>query len=151
MKITLRLLILFAVLSGSTALRAGADSPRFNHAALFVRDLKTCADFYREVVGLTVIPEPFHDGRHAWFEIGPRMALHIISGATIVLPKEKRSHLCLTVPSVDAFAARLAKAGVTYEDLAGTKLAVTRRPDGVNQIYFQDPDSNWIEINDAKQ
>jgi lactoylglutathione lyase len=24
------------------------------------------------------------------------------------------------------------------------------RPDGVRQIYFQDPDGYWIEVNDAK-
>lgn len=130
---------------------AAETAPRFNHAAFYVVDLKTSADFYRDVVGLKVIPEPFHDGKHAWFEIGPKMALHLISGAEKTLPKEKRTHLCLSVPSVDAFATRLAKAKVAYEDLAGTKSAVTRRPDGVNQIYFQDPDGNWIEINDAKE
>jgi lactoylglutathione lyase len=131
--------------------QAADEAPRFNHAAYYVRDLKISADFYRDVVGLKVIPEPFNDGRHAWFEIGPKMSLHIISGAETVLPKEKRTHLCLSVPSVDAFAGRLAKARVTYEDLAGKKGGITRRPDGVNQIYFQDPDGNWIEINDAKQ
>ena len=147
MKSPARLLLFLAVLTAGFAAEA---TPRFNHAAFYVVDLKVSADFYRDVVGLKEIPEPFRDGKHAWFEIGPRMALHIISGATAPLPKEKRTHLCLSVPSVDAFAARLAKAKVLYEDLAGTKGAVTRRPDGVNQIYFQDPDAHWIEINDAK-
>jgi lactoylglutathione lyase len=151
MKTSLRWSCLALLLSCTCILtRAAADSPRFNHAAFYVVDLKVSADFYRDVVGLTVIPEPFHDGKHAWFEIGPKQALHIISGAAQVLPKEKRTHLCLSVPSVDAFAARLAKHKVSYENLAGQKSAVTRRPDGVNQIYFQDPDGNWIEINDAK-
>jgi lactoylglutathione lyase len=139
------------LLALATAGLAADAAPRFNHAAFYVIDLKASAEFYRDVVGLKEIPEPFHDGRHAWFEIGPKMALHIISGAEKVLPKEKRTHLCLSVPAVDAFAARLAKAKVAYEDLAGAKGAVTRRPDGVNQIYFQDPDGNWIEINDAKE
>jgi lactoylglutathione lyase len=142
----------FALLAlvACAAVSRGADSPRFNHAAFYVVDLKISADFYRDVVGLKEIPEPFRDGRHAWFEIGPGIALHVISGAAAPLPKEKRNHLCLSVPSMAAFTARLEKHQVAYEDLAGKKSAVTRRPDGVHQIYFQDPDGNWIEINDAK-
>lgn len=143
--------LLSLLLTLAAAAFAANAAPRFNHAAFYVIDLKVSANFYRDVVGLKEIPEPFRDGKHAWFEIGPKMALHVISGAEKILPKEKRSHLCLSVPSVDVFAARLARAKVTYEDLAGTKGAVTRRPDGVNQIYFQDPDGNWIEINDAKE
>jgi len=27
---------------------------------------------------------------------------------------------------------------------------VTTRPDGVHQIWFQDPDGYWLEINDVK-
>ncbi len=57
----------------------------------------------------------------------------------------------MTVSSVDEFASRLAANKIPYEDLAGQKAAVTHRPDGVNQIYFEDPDDNWIEINDAKE
>jgi lactoylglutathione lyase len=143
-------LFLILVLTCIPVAHASAEAPRFNHAAFYVRDLKVSADFYREVVGLKVIPEPFKDNKHAWFEIGPKMALHIISGAETILPKEKRTHLCLSVPSVDTFAARLTQAKVSFEDLAGKKGGITRRPDGVNQIYFQDPDGNWIEINDAK-
>lgn len=147
----LRLSFFLALAAAGAFSRAADDTPRFNHAAFFVVDLRVSADFYRDVVGLPEIPEPFQDGKHAWFEIGPRQALHLIAGAEKVLPKVKRTHLCLSVPSVDAFAARLARHKVAYENLTGEKSAVTRRPDGVNQIYFQDPDGNWIEINDAKE
>lgn len=142
---------LFLFLALVTAGFAAETAPRFNHAAFYVVDLKITADFYRSVVGLKEIPEPFKDGKHAWFEIGPKMALHIISGAAAPQPREKRNHLCLSVPSMEAFIARLTKAGVVYEDLVGRKGAVTLRPDGVQQIYFRDPDGNWIEINDAKE
>lgn len=147
-----RLSCLLAALSGCGAsIGVAAESPRFNHVAFHVVDLKTSADFYRDIVGLKEIPEPFHDGKHAWFEIGPKIALHVISGAAAPLPKEKRNHLCLSVPSMEVFTGRLEKHKVPYEDLAGKKSAVTRRPDGVHQIYFQDPDGNWVEINDAKE
>lgn len=125
--------------------------PRINHIAFYVIDLKTTTDFYSNVVGLPTIPEPFHDGKHTWYSVGPKTHLHIISGAKEKLPKIKNAHLCFTVPSVAAFTQRLEAAGVPYEDLAGTKGAVTHRVDGVNQIYFQDPDGYWIEINDARE
>jgi lactoylglutathione lyase len=129
----------------------GEAAPRINHVAFYVIDLKTSTDFYSNVVGLTTIPEPFKDGRHTWYSVGPKTHLHIISGAKEKLPKIKNAHLCFTVPSVDAFIQRLNAAKVPFEDLAGTPGAVTHRVDGVNQIYFQDPDGYWIEINDAKE
>lgn len=126
-------------------------TPRINHIAFYVADLKVSTDFYEKLIGLPTIPEPFHDGKHTWFLIGPKTHLHIISGATERLPKIKNSHLCFTVPSVDEFAAKLKAAGVVYENLAGEKGAITKRADGVHQIYFQDPDGYWLEINDAKE
>lgn len=128
-----------------------AAAPRVNHIAFYVLDLKTSTDFYSHVIGLPTIPEPFHDGRHTWYRIGPKTHLHIISGAKEKLPKIKNSHLCFTVPSVGAFVPRLKSAGVGYENLAGEKGAITTRADGVKQIYFQDPDGYWIEINDARE
>jgi lactoylglutathione lyase len=147
----LRLPVLLLTLAAALAVRAAPAAPRVNHLAFYVLDLKVSTDFYANVVGLPVIPEPFHDGKHTWFAIGPNCALHIISGAAAKLPKEKRNHLCFTVPSVPEFARHLAENKIPYEDLAGAKSAITHRPDGVNQIYFQDPDDNWIEINDAKE
>jgi lactoylglutathione lyase len=82
---------------------------------------------------------------------GPKMRLHIISGATASLPKEKNAHLCFSVASVDAFIPKLVAAKVPYENWLGQQTAVTVRSDGVKQIYFQDPDGYWIEINDAKE
>lgn len=147
MKLLARLLLLLALGTPGFATEA---APRFDHLAFYVVDLKRSADFYRDLVGLKEIPEPFKDGKHAWFSLGTGMALHVISGAAAPLPKEKRNHLCLSVASMESFTTRLTKAGVVYEDLLGRKGAVTLRPDGVHQIYFQDPDGNWIEINNAK-
>lgn len=147
----MRLPTLLFVLLSLTVARADTLAPRVNHVALYVVDFQASTDFYAQVIGLPAIPEPFHDGKHSWFAIGPQCALHVIGGADAKLPKEKHSHLCFTVDSVAAFAARLTARGIPYEDLAGTKSAVTHRPDGVDQIYFQDPDDNWIEINDAKE
>lgn len=132
-------------------INAQTTSPRLNHIAFYVTDLKVSTSFYMDVVGLDTIPEPFHDGHHTWFLIGPKSHLHIIAGARVSLPKEKNTHLCFTVPSVTDFISRLTSHHIAYENWAGEKSTITNRVDGVKQIYFQDPDGYWIEINDAKE
>ena len=122
-----------------------------NHIAVYVVDLKVSTAFYKDVIGLDTIPEPFHDGRHTWFNVGVKSHLHLISGATSKTSHDKNSHLCFSVPSVAEFIKRLEKNNVEYEDWAGTKMKVTTRVDGVKQIYFKDPDGYWIGINDAKE
>ena len=122
-----------------------------NHIAIYVVDLKTSTSFYQHIIGLDTIPEPFHDGRHTWFSIGAKSHLHLIQGAKEPATREKNTHICFTVQSVEDFVTVLKKNNVSYENWAGEKNAVTNRVDGVKQIYFTDPDGYWIEINDARE
>lgn len=122
-----------------------------NHIALYVVDLQKSTAFYRDIIGLDTIPEPFHDGKHIWFSIGIKSHLHLIQGAVAPLQHPKNTHLCFSVASVDDFIRVLKKYKIEYENWAGEKGAVTTRIDGVKQIYFKDPDGYWIEINDAKE
>ena len=124
---------------------------RLNHIAIYVIDLKKSSDFYAQIVGLDTIPEPFHDGRHTWFSVGPKSHLHIISGATKKTEHDKNGHLCFSVLSVDDFITSLKKNNIPFENWAGEKNTYTIRVDGVKQIYFNDPDGYWVEINDAKE
>jgi lactoylglutathione lyase len=147
------LLITFAFTTILISAQMGAPKTKaaLNHIAIYVVDLKTSTSFYQDIVGLDTIPEPFHDGRHTWFSIGPKSHLHLIQGAKGKTEHEKNSHLCFTVPSVADFTDRLKKNNVAYENWAGEKNTITNRVDGVKQIYFRDPDGYWIEINDAKE
>ena len=129
-----------------------AQKPKavLNHVALYIVDLSKSTAFYQNIIGLDTIPEPFHDGRHTWFKIAEHSDLHLIQGATAPSPLTKSSHLCFSVVSLDEMINRLKKAGVSYEDWAGKKNSITLRVDGVHQIFFQDPDGYWIEINDDR-
>ena len=140
-----------AVLSFGSQKSLGQQKAMLNHIAVYVVDLKTSTAFYKDIVGLDTIPEPFHDGRHTWFSVGVKSHLHIISGATTKKEHDKNSHLCFSVPSVAEFVKVLEKNKVDYENWTGEKKTVTTRVDGVKQIYFKDPDGYWIEINDAKE
>ena len=119
--------------------------------AFYFVDLKKSAAFYQDIIGLDTIPEPFHDGKHTWFSIGPKSHLHLIEGAKEITEHPKSNHLCFTVNSVEDFARNLQKQGVEYGNWPGEKFAITTRPDGVKQIYLKDPDGYWIEINDARE
>src|SRR4051794_15580552 len=74
------------------------NGPSVNHIALYAYDLEKSADFYKNVMQLKVIPEPFHDGKHVWFRIGPHSQLHIIKGATAVTEHDINTHLAYSVP-----------------------------------------------------
>jgi lactoylglutathione lyase len=122
-----------------------------NHTAIFVKDLKVTKNFYEKIIGLDTIPEPFHDGKHAWYSLGvPGIALHVIQGSNEKKDYYKNQHTCLSVPSVEAFSAVLKKNNIAFEDLKGNKNVFSSRVDGIKQLWLQDPDGYWIEINDAK-
>src|SRR5215204_6801895 len=144
------LLLLFAVsfpfLSQKSFSQENKPKALLNHIAVYVADLKISTAFYKDIIGLDTIPEPFHDGRHTWFGVGVKSHLHIISGAATKTEHNKNTHLCFSVPSVIDFVKRLEKNNVEYEDWPGTKMKITTRVDGVKQIYFKDPDGYWIEI-----
>lgn len=141
---------LVLVLSSSfiICVQAQKTSVRVNHIAFSVLNLQKSTDFYYQMIGLDSIPEPFHDGRHTWFAIGDMSHLHLIQNPGPIVTPSKNTHLCFSVPSVDAFVAKLIKAGIAYEDWPGKKSSITIRVDKIKQVYLQDPDGYWLEIND---
>jgi lactoylglutathione lyase len=121
-----------------------------NHIAVYVADLAVATKFYKDVLNLQEIPEPFKDNRHTWFTLGAAGQLHLIQGAKTVTEHDKNEHLCFSVPAVEDFVTNLNAQKVSYEDWPGKANTVTTRVDGVKQIYFKDPDGHWLEVNDAK-
>lgn len=121
-----------------------------NHTAIYVVDLKRSGNFYQHILGLDSIAEPFHDGKHIWLKTGEHTMLHIIQGAEAKKEYYKNTHTCFSIPSVDAFTGILKKNNIVWEDVSGNKNAITTRVDGVHQIWLQDPDGYWLELNDDK-
>jgi lactoylglutathione lyase len=123
------------------------QSLELDHSTVYVHDLQKSAEFYEKVMRLEKIPEPFKDGRHIWFRIGAHHQLHVVSGATAVTEQDILVHLAFRVASLPEFTARLDKMQVKYRNIKGDG-KVSVRADGVRQIYLQDPDGYWIEVND---
>lgn len=122
---------------------------RFSHTTIFVTDLQKSSDFYEKIIQLKKIPEPFHDNRHTWFKIADHSQLHVVSGAKAATDHDINIHLAFSVPDLEKFMDHLKKENIKFGDWTGNGKTQSR-PDGVKQIYLQDPDGYWIEINDDK-
>jgi lactoylglutathione lyase len=147
MKTLIPLCLLLATVMPSFAQK---KSPILNHIAVYVYNLEKSTAFYRDIVQIDTMPEPFHDGRHTWFKIGEHSQLHLISGAKEITTHDKNSHLCFSVASMDEIISRLNTNHIPFESWQGLAGKPTLRVDGVKQIYFKDPEGYWVEINDDK-
>ena len=123
---------------------------QLDHVAIHVRYLLASTEFYQNVLGLQIIPDPFQDGRHIWLHVGVHQQLHLISGAQTTTGEDMQVHMAFRVRSVDEFVSRLSNLEVPYVNLKREVGQIATRPDGVKQVYLQDPDGYWIEVNEAK-
>jgi len=122
---------------------------KIDHYSMIVEDLSKTGDFYQEVLGLQGIPHPGNAEGFRWFSIDGRSQLHLIRKDEVAQEKNKSVHLCLSIADLPAFISYLTEEEIPFWDWPGTPGAVTNREDGVQQIYLQDPEGNWVEINNA--
>ena len=83
--------------------------------------------------------------------MGEGKELHLVSVVKENVSINKAVHVALTTPNFDAFVSMLEKSNITYSDWPGAVNKITIRADGIKQIYFQDPDGYWIEVNSVAQ
>src|SRR5689334_5502134 len=120
-----------------------------HHVSLYVRDVNRSAEFYARVLGLHEIPNRVGKSHIRWFDLDGLRTIHLIGGDEVAeRPRPFSTHVALVTPRLDETLARLAAEGVTYVNIAREPNTVHRRADGIRQVYFQDPDGHWIEIND---
>ncbi|MDB5137998.1 MAG: Glyoxalase-like domain protein [Mucilaginibacter sp.] len=126
------------------------DAVKTDHIALYVKDLAKSAAFYKNVMELKEIPEPFHDGKHVWLRTGEHSQLHLIQGAAEITQHDINSHFAYSVNNLQDFTKHLDEMHVKYGNWKQDSKSPQLRPDGVKQVYLQDPDNVWIEVNDDK-
>ncbi len=141
-------LVCFLFLLAST-LQAQSFDFVVDHSSLVVTDADKSAEFYATILKLKEIPHPDLSPGFRWFQIHKNTQLHLIQKDSIVFSKDKSIHLCLATSKLDTVIAHLKKNGIPYYDWPGNKNTISNRTDGVQQIYIQDPDDYWIEINTA--
>ncbi|WP_424493812.1 VOC family protein [Salinimicrobium sp. GXAS 041] len=119
-----------------------------DHDALQVKDLSISADFYKNILGLEEIPNGGLPNHIRWFPLNDKVQIHLIESVEEI-KKHKGVHMALNVDDLSGLMDHLRKQNVHFENWEGEGNTTNDRPDGVKQIYFQDPDGYWIEVNDG--
>lgn len=151
MKIIFSLLFLFSFTCYVRAQDTASFNFSFNHLALSVKDVDQSADFYKKVLHLVEITNRTKMDGIRWLSLGEGKELHLISTIKEPFLMNKAIHIGLSTPNFDSFVKKLDELNITYSDWPGKIHTITTRADGVKQIYFQDPDGYWIEVNNIGQ
>lgn len=122
----------------------------FDHYTIKVKTLEKSVDFYKRVLRLHEIPNRTKKDHICWFSLGNQSELHIVEGDISGIKTNVGVHLALRLRNFDAFVNHLKENGVTPHNSKGKPDEITTRADGIRQVYFQDPDGYWIEVNEAE-
>ena len=141
------LIILIAFLGYNSSAQTNTFSFSKDHDALVVEDVSRSAKFYSEVLGLEEIDNGGLADSIRWFQLKDSVQIHLIESEEIPVT-HKGVHMSLNTSELDKFMKFLKDQNIDFENWPGESTNTNTRPDGVKQIYLQDPDGYWIEIND---
>ncbi|HEX6224668.1 MAG TPA: VOC family protein [Chryseolinea sp.] len=120
---------------------------RFNHLALSVTNVDRSAEFYQNVLKLQEIVNRSKIEGVRWFQFSDGLELHLISSIKEKVVLNKAVHLALTTSNLEEFVRTLDNRVIGYSDWPGNPQKINVRADGIKQIFFQDPDGYWLEVN----
>ena len=118
-----------------------------NHIALSVKDVNESIEFYKKVLLLTEIKNTASNSKTRWLSISEGKQLHLIPRPNTEIKTNKAVHFALATATLNTFVKHLDELNVEYSDWLDTPNKDYIRKDGIVQIYFQDPNGYWIEIN----
>ena len=116
---------------------AGIQIRRVNHVALPIVDRRNSLPFYRDLLGLKVIPSMVDSPGVTWLQIADGAMIHPVEPRPDGTPPSW--HVAFEVEDFDATMTALKDAGFTI-DSQGV------RHDGQQFLFVVDPDGNRIEF-----
>ncbi|WNH13415.1 VOC family protein [Thalassobellus suaedae] len=142
------LLIIFIPFYSPISAQNNSDfSMNFNHVALSVKDLDESAKFYMNTLNLKEITNKTKKASRRWLSLGEGKELHLISDYNGNVIVNKAVHMALTTSNFDSFIKKLQAMQIKYYDWPGNQNIISIRADGIRQVFFQDPNGYWIEVN----
>ncbi len=121
----------------------------FNHIALAVKDVNESIAFYQKVFGLKEIENTASNSKTRWLSLNEHKELHLIPVPEANIQIVKEVHFALSTTDIDMCAAHLSALQIPYFDWLGVQGKIHVRKDGIKQLYFQDPNGYWVEVNNA--
>lgn len=143
-------IFMFSLSGFGHAQATNSFSITFDHVAISVKDVNRSAQFYIDVLELVEIKNRSEMSGIRWFSIGEGKELHLISIVKEDVTINKAIHFALKTPDHDRFVKKLDALKIPYSNWPGDSNEVTIRADGIKQIFFQDPDGYWIEVNSVE-
>jgi catechol 2,3-dioxygenase-like lactoylglutathione lyase family enzyme len=116
---------------------AGIRIRRINHVGLPIVDRRKSLPFYRDLLGLKVIPSMVDNPGVTWLQIADGAMAHLSEPRTDGSPPSW--HVAFEVEDFDATVEALTEAGFTIESRG-------IRHDGQQYLFVIDPEGNRIEF-----
>lgn len=108
-----------------------------HHVSLNVSDTERALGFYRDVLGMALLPRPDFPFRGAWLDAGNGRQVHLIEAK---VPADVGQHLAFQVTDLDLTIEQLRAGGVE------TSGAIAVGDTGIRQTFVSDPDGNRVEF-----
>jgi catechol 2,3-dioxygenase-like lactoylglutathione lyase family enzyme len=111
-----------------------------DHVNIRTARLEAMTDFYRRVLGLELGRRPPFTFGGAWLYLNGQAVLHLVEAEWPPAGTEPRiEHFAFRASGLEAFLSRLESASVAYR-------RATVPDTGLEQLHFEDPDGNHVEV-----
>jgi lactoylglutathione lyase len=120
---------------------------KIDHVALSVKNVDVSAAFYTKILQLNEITNKTKKEGIRWISLGDSKELHLVSTLKEPVKINKAVHTAFKTSHFDKLIKLLDNNNIAYSDWEGANHKITIRADGIKQVYFQDPDGYWIEVN----
>jgi len=107
-----------------------------HHVAICVRDSEEALVFYRDVLGLAVLPRPDFGFGGYWLDAGGQQ-VHLMQSEEA---RPRGDHCAIRVDDLDAAVNDIRAHGVTVNP-------IDHMPGAGHQAFLHDPSGNFIELN----
>ncbi len=121
---------------------AGIRIRTVNHVGVPIKDRRVSLKFYRDILGLQVIPSMVDSKNIVWMKTEDGTMVHLIEaveGKPPHIPTPGAAHVAYEVTDFDAALQALADAGLETDGLGA-------RHDGQRHVFVKDPDGNRVEL-----
>ena len=118
-----------------------------NHIALSVKNVDSSTDFYQKVLQLEEIENTASNSKTRWLQLTKTVQLHLIPRPNLKVTINKAVHFAVSIKDIQPFIKHLLDLDIEYSDWTNTLAKDYIRKDGIQQIYFQDLDGYWVEVN----